>query len=1213
MAERQTGTAHKALKWTAGVIVALVLALAAAWETGTLNGVALWGVGRALGYQISCGRVDGDLLASFHCRDLTLADAKGTFFTAQDFVLDWQALALFGNRLALTRLAISGGRLSRVPESAPSPPKATWLPTIEIAISRLDIRGFALALSEAPAACFNLGGSGWIGPAGFETGLKLVRCASSNGELSFRGRYVYTTGVLSLQAQGTDNGAIAAALTGLTDAGRTMLSLSGSGTLSAFNGTFVLATGNIGRVAATFRAQGFAATRIDARFDLASAFKPRWLPEPNGTLAADLARNADGRVAFKVALAGSGAKLAADGTLRGRNGSAAIVLTAPRPETFGPGIAEALGPAARLDARVRVQDGSYIIDQAALVSAAATASGTATLTGNGTLTARLDITRGEAAPLSTLLNQKVSGAFTLHAAITGSKAAPAIALHADAPMLVIAGQTIKDTALYFTARKAARWSGELSLKAASRAGAVALDTKLQALKNGWQAAIVKGALGPAKLAGTLSQENGTYAGAVTASGDVLKPVGFLLGQEMTGRGAISLSGTGKALRLVVDLAHVAAGPLKQAAISVRASSPAPDSWGGFSLTVKDGINTLAVAASARLNPLEARLTTLNGAWNGVKVALSHPAEFQMANGIYTLKPSELAIGGGTLALSAQGSKGTLKASAHLKNLPAATVATVLAGEQAEGLLNVDLSVDMSAQAARADLTFAGRHLAFVHRRKAILPADLDVAAHWNGQALTLNGTLTALAAEPATLSAQLPLQRVPGSLVPMLAQQGPISAQLHVAMRAERLFALLPVAEQSLSGAINASLSAHGDIAHPVLAGDITLKDAQFQNFETGTTLQKLDASLTAAGGSTVALKLSATDSGSGKVSATGGFSLAALENGDVGRFTGQADVTLDKAELLRTDQVRAGASGKVTLALPGEAPPKISGMLHTSTVRVDIEAAMPPQVPEIEVTEINGPPRAVPPPPAPSLFSQAPLDLSITMPNRVYVNGHGLDSEWRGKLNIGGTVAKPAIAGNLDLVRGQMELVGKVFTLQSGTVIADANAKGGATINLAAQNSTTDLTVNVTAKGPVAEPEIAWSSTPPLPKDEILSRLFFGTSTPHLSGLQALQLAELSGQFGALGSLMGGGGILTFARRLTGLDVLRVETSSGTTGASTGASITAGKYLSDKVYVGVKQGAGVTAGSALVEVRITPHITLDAVAGANAQGSVGATWKWDY
>ena len=146
---------------------------------------------------------------------------------------------------------------------------------------------------------------------------------------------------------------------------------------------------------------------------------------------------------------------------------------------------------------------------------------------------------------------------------------------------------------------------------------------------------------------------------------------------------------------------------------------------------------------------------------------------------------------------------------------------------------------------------------------------------------------------------------------------------------------------------------------------------------------------------------------------------------------------------------------------------------------------------------------------------------------------------------------------------------------------------------------------------GSVTAPKIVWSSSPTLPQSEILSHLFFGTSTPHLSVGQALQLAELSGQLNSLGIGGGGGGILSFARNMTGLDVLRFTTPSDLKGG--GASVAAGKYITDRVYLGVKQGTDVSAGSAEVQVKITPHITLDAEAGANSNGSVGVTWKWDY
>ena len=78
------------------------------------------------------------------------------------------------------------------------------------------------------------------------------------------------------------------------------------------------------------------------------------------------------------------------------------------------------------------------------------------------------------------------------------------------------------------------------------------------------------------------------------------------------------------------------------------------------------------------------------------------------------------------------------------------------------------------------------------------------------------------------------------------------------------------MAEQSLSGALTAALDVSGDIAKPVLSGKLSIANGRFENFETGTRLEKLDAALTAGGGSNVTLALSASDGNSGHVKATG-------------------------------------------------------------------------------------------------------------------------------------------------------------------------------------------------------------------------------------------------------------------------------------------------------------------------------------------------------
>src|SRR3546814_5338375 len=110
------------------------------------------------------------------------------------------------------------------------------------------------------------------------------------------------------------------------------------------------------------------------------------------------------------------------------------------------------------------------------------------------------------------------------------------------------------------------------------------------------------------------------------------------------------------------------------------------------------------------------------------------------------------------------------------------------------------------------------------------------------------------------------------------------------------------------------------------------------------------------------------------------------------------------------------------------------------------------------------------------------------------------------------------------------------------------------------------DLTVTARLSGPLSQPKLDLSSVPPVPRDEIVSRVLFNKSAAQLSAAEAAQLAmalrDLTGQGG-------GADVLGFARRTLGVDVLRVETAEDNSPA-----LEVGKYLTDEVYVGVKKGA---------------------------------------
>ena len=73
--------------------------------------------------------------------------------------------------------------------------------------------------------------------------------------------------------------------------------------------------------------------------------------------------------------------------------------------------------------------------------------------------------------------------------------------------------------------------------------------------------------------------------------------------------------------------------------------------------------------------------------------------------------------------------------------------------------------------------------------------------------------------------------------------------------------------------------------------------------------------------------------------------------------------------------------------------------------------------------------------------------------------------------------------------------------------------------LNIAASEEIEDVTVRVNVTGRAMDPQIAFSSTPGLPQDEILSRILFGNSVGNLSTIQAVQLAA------SLNSLRSSGG----------------------------------------------------------------------------------------
>ncbi|MDE2463007.1 MAG: hypothetical protein KGO02_04745, partial [Alphaproteobacteria bacterium] len=851
-------------KWTlisvAG-LSAVLLTMLGALESGVLNSPILWLVGQVSGYELSCSRLSGSLLSRLSCQNLALADQRGVFLTARKLVLDWNGAAVLANRIEIHKLSLTDSRLTRLPKSGKTNADHV-LPSIAIAIGRIDIQHFVLENFKGPPACVDLEGRAAAGPNGFDTDLKLVRCHPLSGQLVLRGHYVKATGNVMLHATAHDDGRALVQLLGLKRVGPARLSVQLAGTLPALSGRVHLSLGAIGVFDARLRAMDASRTLVDSRFHVASGVLPDFTPHADGRISATVsyaprqgflvrpltavwgslsangevgadaagrlrghitvtssgtqtisgtrigsvsldlnlggsdtspalsgtatlrdiasakamlaritakltaARTTDGTLSLGIAGEASGTRLPAPvagliggrfkfaaqveraaggqltltGSLTGNaahaqwtatlgtmQGSGALTLRIPDLARAGTGFGGsalarltldrltlggtlhgtiqieghaitasgfgyALGHAPRLSAQIAARDGSYRLSALRFDLATLSAHGALSLARSGALAADITVTRGELAPLAPLLGRSLAGSFTLRARASGTWQSPVIAVDATSAELRVGSNVLRQVRLAATAQNQSGWRGRLRLAAATTIGAINLASVLDMHAQGWSLSVARGEIGPARLAGAIAMNRGTYSGALILKGDLLAPVGLLLGQQAAGVGTLRVQGLGRALQVSADIRQMSVASLKGA--SLKALVTLQDGAGPVRLMVRlrDGTNALLARAQARLTPLAIQLNALQGTWAGFDFNLRTPTSVTREQGRFQLARTMLSVSGGDLVVTARGDTKTLNAHLQLTKLPVAPLAAMLQVHHASGMLAASLNV-----------------------------------------------------------------------------------------------------------------------------------------------------------------------------------------------------------------------------------------------------------------------------------------------------------------------------------------------------------------------------------------------------------------------------------------------------------------------------------------------------------------------------------------
>ena len=899
-----------------------------------------------------------------------------------------------------------------------------------------------------------------------------------------------------------------------------------------------------------------------------------------------------------------------------------------------------LGRGPTLQGRVSRSYDGYGFDHLRLEGAGLTA----TLQGEAT-TAAADVTARVDLKSLASLDGRLTGRAAIDGRLTGSLEHPDLSAVVGAPAATADGRPIRDLRVEAAATDVTgaldgtmRVSGDVAGKAlaggahvakagpdwvldrlALTLGSVAVEGAATVAADTWLSAgtlSVKAgdlddlsALVPEKMAGrleaaiTLARDGGRQDAAVRATGAALRYGAFGLSRldaDLKGRDLLArpvLDGHLEADRLVASgqgvdtLRLTALGSLSGSDVTLTARAR------GFSL---DGAARVVPAEGTRIE-----IRRLSAARGGDRFALTGPAAVTLGEGGARIDDLSLSAGSGSVTV--QGLAGrNLDLKVAIRALPL-SLARIAAPDLAlSGTLDGEAELRGSPERpeGRYALTVA-KLVAPQTRRAGLPPIDASAEGTLSDGAASLDGRVSAGRGIALSVAGSLPVEA-----------GGPLNLRARGTLDAALANPMLGATGQSVSGRVAIDGGVSGTLAAPRAEGSAVLSGGRFTDPLNGIRLTGIEARVAGRGDSLVVESLTAATRNGGRIAATGRVALDPASD-----FPGSFHVTADRAELVSSALMTAVSNLDLTLSGPLARTPRVTGRVDVVSIDVAVPDRLPSTVrPLPDVRRVNTPPevrarlaqrsdrKAAITPKRGSKKGAAPfdasLDVAVNAPDRIVVRGRGIDAELGGALRLTGSSRDPNAVGAFAMLRGRLDLIGQRLDFTRGKLIF-AGSLTTPDLDFAAETRAGDVTARVAVTGPADAPQFALTSDPALPQDEILSRLLFRKAAGGLSPFQALQLAQ------AVAQLSGGAGgpdVFESARKGLGLGSLDVANGVGG-GPARGGS----RFLSERVSVGVRTGAGPADTAVGVDFEVSRRIKVKGEAGADGRTSlgVGAEYEW--
>lgn len=448
-------------------------------------------------------------------------------------------------------------------------------------------------------------------------------------------------------------------------------------------------------------------------------------------------------------------------------------------------------------------------------------------------------------------------------------------------------------------------------------------------------------------------------------------------------------------------------------------------------------------------------------------------------------------------------------------------------------------------------------------------------------------------------------------------ESAPLSGQIKAALPRISAWSTLAPPGWRLRGSLAADARIAGTRSSPQLSGTIGADDLAMRSvvdgiqFSGGRLRGRLDGQRLIVDEFT--LRGASTKKPGGSLRANGE---AAIQNG---QLRASMNATIDRLHasmrsdrlLIVSGQLQAGITGseavvngnlrvdQASITLPDETAPTLGndvvvrGALKAGTANTSIQPASKKSKTEPVQTSDGH-----------TLNANVQADLG----NDFRVSGMGIDTRLAGQLQLtanGPIGTLPRVAGTINTIGGTFRAYSQQLNIDSGAIRFNGPADNPNLDILALRpNYQSDQRVGVQVTGSALLPRIRLYAQPDLPDTEKLAWLMLGRAAPS-SGAESALLQQ------AALAIMGGREGRSVAARF-GLDELSFSGGSDTNTGTTGATVTLGKRLSDKLYATYEHSLAGAMGALFVYYELSRRWLLRGQAGERSAVDLIFTLSFD-